>query len=199
MESSESTSKLANKEIYAIDELANLKKIDEINNSIACEFGDLVIRTSSDNDIKEITELWANLATVQQIYAPDRFSFNSCGKDWQAFVKRKISKKYNLLLVAHKKGDAEIRGFLYLQTITLPSSDLVLKAVIEDIYTKPQYRRQGIASKIMDVSLEWASNQSVKQVDFITLTNEKIKGLSAFYSRFQNKFKENVNLELVTF
>lgn len=177
------------------DELANLKKIDEINNEIEKQFDDLVLCTANESHVRELGELWANLACVQQIAAPDRFDFVAEGKDWQVFVRKKLAKKNNLLLVAHKSGETEVRGFLYLQTVTIPSSDLILKGIIEDIYTKPQYRKHGLATKMLDLALEWASKQNVKHVDFILLT----PALSEFYSKISKKIKKNVNLELLTF
>src|SRR3989338_5469231 len=126
------------------EELANLKKVSDINNYVLFEQDDIVISSANDNHIKELGELWANLASIQQIFAPERYSFNAEKKDWHYFVQNKVEKRSNSLLVAQKKNEYEVRGFLYIQSVTLPSSELVLKGVIEDIYTKPQYRRQGI-------------------------------------------------------
>ena len=146
------------------DELAKLKRVGDINNLIERFYDDLVICTANENHAKELAELWANLAAVQQIIAPERFNFAPEGKDWQSFVRKKISKKNNLLLVMHKKDDVEIRGFLYLQTVTIPSSDLILKGIVEDIYTKPQYRRQEVAFKLLDTATHWAQSQNIKQI-----------------------------------
>ena len=178
------------------DELANLKKITDIDNSISCEIDGLVYCNANEVHVKEVAELWANLASVQQMFAPDRYDFKSQDKNWRKFVISKLEKKHNLLLVRYKKGESEIRGFLYLQTITLPTSDLIIKGVIEDIYTKPQYRRQSISSNLLDVALGWTEKQNIKQVDLITLT--KTKDLLQFYLSFIKKFKRNINLELIT-
>ena len=180
----------------ASDELANLKRISDVENFVKVDFDDLRICTAGEEHVKEIAELWANLASVQQISAPERYNFKAEGKDWQAFVRRKLAKKHNLLLVIHKTGSMEVRGFLYLQTIVIPSSDLVLKGVIEEVYTKPQYRKQGIGSKLLEVALEWASSQNIKQIDFVTLANTK--GVADFYFKFLKSFKTNLNLELLT-
>ena len=183
--------------IFVNDELANLKKITDIDNCIEKAFDDLVVCSANDSHVSEIAELWANLACVQQIFAPERYNFVTEGKDWQSFVRKKLSKKNNLLLVAYKNGHSEIKGFLYLQTVTLPSSDLILKGIIEDIYTKPQHRKQGIAFRLLDVALDWASNQNIKQVSLISLT--RTSDLSSFYSKVLKKIKKNLNLELLTF
>ena len=179
------------------NELANLKRVSEIDNQVNLIFDDLVISSATEKHIKEIAELWANLASIQQISLPGRYDFKKEEKDWQTFVRNKLSKNHNLLLVTHKKDENEIKGFLYLQTITIPSSDLVLKAVIEDIYTKPQYRRLNIASKLLDIALDWSLGQNIKQVDFISLVNAK--DLSSFYLNFLKKFKKDISLDLVTF
>lgn len=179
------------------NELANLKRVSEIDNQVNLIFDDFVISSATEKHIKEIAELWANLASIQQISLPGRYDFKKEEKDWQTFVRNKLSKKHNLLLVTHKKDENEIKGFLYLQTITIPSSDLVLKAVIEDIYTKPQYRRLNIASKLLDIALDWSLGQNIKQVDFISLVNAK--DLSSFYLNFLKKFKKDISLDLVTF
>ena len=183
------------KNLPASDELANLKKIDEVENFISCDFDTLRVCTANEEHVKEVAELWANLASIQQVFAPDRYNFIPEGKDWRAFVRRKLAKSHNLLLVAHEIGSAEVKGFLYLQAIVIPSSDLVLKGVIEDIYTKPQYRKQSVASKMLNVSLDWACKQNIKQIDFVTLSNTK--GIADFYLRFLKGFKPDINMELL--
>ncbi len=185
------------------DELANLKNINELDNNVTCIDGDLIICTANDSHVKEIAELWANLAGIQQMYAPERYNFLPEGKDWQAVVRRKMERTHNLLLVAHNKNDRdipwhvcpEIKGFLYLQSITIPSSDLVLKGVIEDIYTKPQYRRQDVASALLNVGISWALKQKIKQIDLISLTRSN--NLIQFYLRFLKESKQDINLDLV--
>ncbi len=179
----------------ASNEPANLKKISEVNNFVNVEFGNLVICSANEEHVKELGELWANLAAIQQVFAPQRYDFGTEGKDWQAFVKKKLSKEHNLLLVAQDKGCYEVKGFLYLQTIVIPSSDLILKGVTEDIYTKPQYRKQNIASKMLSVALNWTHEQNIKQVDFVSI--DKTRGLSEFYTHFLSSCKPAVNLELL--
>ena len=182
--------------INSSDELANLKNINELDNNVTCIDGDLIVCTANDSHVKEIAELWANLASIQQMYAPERYNFLPEGKDWQVVVRRKMEKTHNLLLVAHNKNSAEIKGFLYLQSITIPSSDLVLKGVIEDIYTKPQYRRQDVASALLNVGIFWALKQKIKQIDLISLTRSN--DLIQFYLRFLKESKQDINLDLVT-
>ena len=154
---------------------------------------DLVISNATEPHIREIAELWANLASLQQIYAPKKYDFKLEGKDWQSFVRRKLSKKNNLLLVACKKDNLEVQGFLYLQTIIVPPSNAILKAVVEDVYTKPQYREQGIAKKLLNVALDWASTQNIKHVDIVSLNPSK-----DIYSRLVEKAEKDINVELVT-
>jgi GNAT superfamily N-acetyltransferase len=178
------------------DELANLKNINELDNNVTFVDGDLIVCTANDSHVKEIAGLWANLACIQQMYAPERYNFLPEGKDWQAVVRRKMEKTHNLLLVAHNKNSAEIKGFLYLQSITIPSSNLVLKGVIEDIYTKPQYRRQDIASALLNVGIFWALKQKIKQIDLISLTRSN--DLIQFYLRFLKESKQDISLDLVT-
>lgn len=196
----ESNKSKTEQEAIGTEILANLKKISAIDNYIEHFFGDLITCNANESHVKEIAELWANLACVQQIFAPERYNFVTEGKDWNAFVRKKLSKANNLLLVMHKKEDVEVRGFLYLQTITLPSSDLVLKGVIEDVYTKPQYRKQEVATKMLSVAVEWALSQNIKQVDLISLA--KTDSSSNFYPKVLKKIdktSENIHLELVTF
>ena len=185
-----------NQNLNISDELAHLKNINELDNNVNFVDGDLIICTADETHVKEIAELWANLASIQQMYAPDRYNFLPEGKNWQAFVRRKMEKIHNLLLVAHNKNDTEIKGFLYLQSITIPSSELVLKGVIEDIYTKPQYRRQDLASTLLSVSISWALKQKIKQVDLISLTRSN--DLIQFYLKFIKGSKQDINLDLVT-
>ena len=179
------------------DKLANLKNINDMDNNISFTDEDLVVCTADESHVKEVAELWANLASIQQIYAPERYNFLPEGKDWRAFVRRKMEKNHNLLLVAHNKNEYEVKGFLYLQSVTLPSSDLVLKGVIEDIYTKPQYRRQDLASTMLTTALKWALKQKIKQVDLISLTRSN--DLIQFYLKFIKESKIGINFDLITF
>lgn len=193
--SKQNFSEVIRDELLFRDNIAALKKVTDIDNYVNCEYEDLIISSAKEEHIREVAELWANLASVQQIFAPHRYNFKAEGKDWQLFVKKKLSKKNNLLLVTHANNDTEIRGFLYLQTVTLPSSDLVLKGIIEDIYTKPQYRQQKTASNLLEASLNWALRQKVKHVDLIALT--RTKDLLEFYLSFINQFKKNIDLKLL--
>lgn len=192
-----STTKFMQSDSITSDEVANLKKVSDIDNSISRTFNNLIICNANETHTKEISELWANLATIQQIISPERYNFKLEGKDWQVFVRKKLSKNNNLLLVAYDNDKSEIKGFLYLQTVTLPSSNLILKGVTEEIYTKPQYRKAGIASRLLEVAIEWANSQSVKQIDFIAPAESR--DLLGFYSKTLNELNKNVNLELVTF
>ena len=184
------------KDLNLSDKLANLKSITELDNNVSFTDGNLVVSTANESHVKEVAELWANLASIQHMYAPERYNFLPEGKDWRAFVRRKMEKNHNLLLVTHDKGSTEIKGFLYLQAITLPSSDLVLKGVIEDIYTKPQYRRQDIASTVLTTALKWSLKQKIKQVDLISLTRSN--DLIQFYLKFIKESNVGINLDLTT-
>ena len=175
--------------------IAGLKSVNELDKNISFTFENLIITNANESHINEIAELWANHASIQQIHAPARYNFKLEKSDWREFVKNKLNKKQNLLLVAHDKGSAEIKGFLYLQIITIPSSELILKAVIEDIYTKPQYRKQGIATRLLNVALDFSSKYSVKHVDLITLINTP--SLSEFYRKNVSNNKKEVRLEIV--
>ena len=197
MEPKNTINQIYNLQEFSLDEIAKLKKVSEINNQVFSTIDDLVICSAENSCVKEIAELWANLASIQQISHPEKYSFQKEDKNWQAFVRKKLEKKNNLLLVAHDKGKVEVKGFLYLQTITLPSSDLILKGVIEDLYIKPQHRRQDIATKLLDVAMDWAEKQNIKQVELISLTSAK--DLSLFYLQVIKNFNRDVNLDLVTF
>ena len=174
---------------------AKLKQVSEIDNKVYFTENDLVICSLEEKHIKETAELWANLACIQQLYAPQRYNFKFEDKNWQSFVRKKGEKEQNLFLVAHEKDKAEIKGFLYLQTITIPSSNLVIKGIIEDIYTKPQYRKQNIGNKMLKVAIEWAEKQNIKQVDLISLSSKT--DLNYFYLNFIKGFKSATNLNLV--
>lgn len=194
--SKENLSDLISTDFSSSDEIAKLKRVSDIDNFIERTFGDLIIKTVDKTHVKELAELWANLASLQQLYDSARYNFHSERKDWQVFVENKISKKNNLLLVAHKANNSEIMGFLYLQTIALPSSDIVFKGVLEDIYTKPQFRRQNVASNLIEVGLEWLQNQGIKQISLISLNNTK--QLKLFYGNVFKKLNEEMSIELVT-
>ena len=194
-----SVSKGISEIIIANDEqsnkIASLKKVSDIDKNLCVVFGDLIITGAKEHHINEIAELWANHASIQQINSPERYNFKLEKSDWREFVKNKLNKKQNLLLVAHDKDNTEIKGFLYLQTITIPSSELILKAVVEDIYTEPQYRRQGIATKLLNVTLDFLSRHFIKQVDLITLINTP--SLSEFYRKNVSNNKDNIHLEII--
>lgn len=175
--------------------VAGLTNISDIDKNISATVGSLVITNANESHINEIAELWANHASIQQIYAPERYNFKLEKRDWREFVRNKLNKKQNLLFVAHDKDSSEIKGFLYLQTITIPSSELILKAIIEDVYTKPQYRRHGIATKLLNVALDFSSKYSIKQVDLITLINTR--DLFEFYRKNVSNNKNDIRLEIV--
>lgn len=179
------------------ENLPVLKAVADLDKDIISVFGNLIVANADETQIKEIAELWANHASIQYLNAPEKYNFSIEKKDWKKFVTVKLEKRNNLLLVAHDQGKEEIKGFLYLQTVLMPSSELILKGVIEDIYTKPQYRRQSIASKLLDVAIEWCIKNSISQVDLVSLKNTK--DLSEFFKYYRELNSSNVELELVTF
>ena len=178
------------------EDVAKLIKTPDINNTFYHEFDDLLIETANETHKKEIAELWANLAAIQQIVLPERYSFKGHSKQWYLLVEQKLTKKHHLLLSAHIKNQDEIKGFLYLQTVTLPSSNLILKCMIEDLYTKPQYRKQGIATKLLNCALEWVEKMNIRHVDLISTT--KSRDLSFFYLNYLKVFNGNIKAELIT-
>ena len=179
------------------EDLANLTKISDVNNVVRVEFDDLVISTLTEEYIPETTELWANHATIQQIFAPDRYNFKFENKNWRDFVRGKLNKKHNLLLIATTKDSPEVKGFLYLQSVTIPSSDLILKGVIEDLYTKPQHRRKGIAMKLLEVAIKFAEENKIRSVEFVSMTNSK--SVSDLHRKFISTTNYDVDFELVNF
>lgn len=177
-------------------ELAKLVNISQIQNYICKNYGELVISSANESHINELGELWANHAAIQQLSAPDRYDFKFVKQDWREFVRNKLNKKHHLLLVVQNKGEYEVKGFLYLQIITIPSSELVLKGVIEDIYTKPQYRKQGIATKLLDTAVDWSIKNCIKQIDLISLENAK--DVSEFYNKFLTSRSKDISLGIIT-
>lgn len=164
--------------------------------NIVSVFGDIVVCNADESHIREVAELWANLASIQQISAPAKYNFSLEVKNWQKFVKDKISKKDNLLLVAHREGDPEIRGFLYLQTIKAPPLEIILKTAIEDLYIKPQYRRQEIATKLLNVAITCLEKNSILQLDLISVTGAN--DLLAFYKKYLGSINTSVAIDIIT-
>lgn len=177
------------------DKIADLTKVSDVDHNISFEFGNLIISNPKEEHIPELAELWANLATIQQLNNPVRYCFKREDKNWQNVVRHKMSKSQNLLLVATTKDSPEVKGFLYLQTVTIPSSDLIIKGFIEDLYTKPQHRRKGIAHKMLEVAMCWSKLHGFKQIELVSLLNSK--DVISFYESFKQLQEKEIDLELV--
>lgn len=180
---------------YMTEQVIQLKNINDIDKDVYFEFGDLIISSVKEEHMSELAELWANHATIQQIFAPNRYNFRFEGKNWRDFVRRKMDKNQNLLLVATKKGSPEVVGFLYFQSLTIPPSDFIVKGVIEDIYTKPHHRKQSIATNMLKSAMTWAEKHNILSVDVVSMTTTP--NISDSIKRLINRSKQNVNLELI--
>ena len=62
----------------------------------------------------------------------------------------------------------------------------VRQAVLQSMYVQPEYRSQGIGTKLIQCFIDWASNENVKRIKVTAYV--KNEGAARFYNK--NKFRE---------
>jgi len=123
----------------------------------------MIIRKGNLGDIKELHKILNNTKELRGFSKGEAYSVQ--------WVKEVISdRKRNAVLIADENGN--MAGFLMMHL--LPGKDIL----INDVYVKPEYRRQGIAKSLLK-AVEVISNKIKSELTagFVLVTNKKMQDL----------------------
>ena len=123
------------------------------------------LREASIEDAEEITEqLWMPLAEEMQDYSDREFSEDI---EEKALKKRRKTLESDNAICFVAEIDEELVGLV---SASIDNEDGLFKqlgtAYIHDLYVRPDYRREGLASKLMNKIENWASDNSCQYVEF---------------------------------
>mgnify|MGYP001567578995 FL=1 len=121
------------------------------------------IRNGTTGDTKEMYGILNNTTELRGFEGGEAYS-----KDWLEEVAN--DKKRNIFLVAEKDG--EMAGFLIAHILT--GRDIFLN----DLYVKQNYRKQGIANKLMDELGKFSKKIGSKfSMGLVLTANKKMQNL----------------------
>lgn len=126
----------------------------------------LILRRLKEKDISRIIEMAAEIEYQTKVKVSDKTIFWSAEE-----LKNWIKKSNDPLIVAEREG--EIIGFV-LFAIHQPTE----KAALENILVAKEFRRQGIATKMLRTALKEMKKQKVKYIcSLVKIGNRDVFGL----------------------
>lgn len=144
------------------------------------------IRQATPLDLPELIEMGFQLHLVEKQFEPSlKFSKDDASKRYENELKNTKA----LFLVAQNE---EIAGYLYANLDTLDYlQGNNLECIIEVVYVKPNYRKQGIAKQLISEGLLWAKKNTALRVkagiysqNSASLTTFQKSGFRAFHTDY---------------
>ena len=135
------------------------------------------IRTTTINDLESILNLNRQLFEFEQqftnTYNPD-WTYSDKGRD---YFKKRLGQDNAICLVA--ETNQEIIGYLvsFIDTYSYRSTNPICE--LENMYILPQYRRQGIGTKLVDELKKIAKKKGANRLRVETITQNQVAG--SFY------------------
>lgn len=118
------------------------------------------IRTMKKSDIRELSEMWYELASWHENIMEGYELSDSPKKGWREFMKKGLSKE-NMITFVAEDGN-EIVGFV---SVVLRRRPPFFKqrdvGLILDLFVKEKRRREGIGSKLIEHTEDWIKDNGV--------------------------------------
>lgn len=140
----------------------------------------ILIREATIKDLKNVRFLWLKLAEEMYEYEEYIYPSRENAERWFSSVLSTLREGRGKVLIAQLNG--EIVGFIYfihsLRTFLEVSKQA---ALISDMYVKPEFRRRGIGSLLMEKCLENLRKLHIKHV-MLSVLSENLAAVK-FYEK----------------
>ena len=144
----------------------------------------MIIRKATEKDTQEILvmmkELFLTWDAIDPIDKIDESWFKS--KDAIDFINQEINDKNMLFLIAEEK---EIAGYLLAKIENRPALKEKNLGLIDELYIKPNYRKQALGKQLTEKALEWFKEKNLKWT--IVLTHEKDELANSYWKHMNYK------------
>lgn len=126
----------------------------------------MIYRRANSADIPQMLPLWRYLI---DIHAPlERMFETTEGAEdkFAAFIGSLLGKENYLVAVAEEEG--KLAGYVVAHVSQTPEVFVLRRRMyVQDMVVDPEYRRQGVARKLMDLVLDFAKNRQVEKIDLL--------------------------------
>lgn len=141
-------------------------------------------------EAKKCDELLTKLVQSEKEYN-NNINENYIVKNW---FEKLYNEKNNVLYVA--KVENKIVGYIYCKIDSIENGPTIkLEALIDGLYVDKNYRKQGIATELMNNVKEWAKEKGVKYL-FLNVLEENKNAMSLYYKNNFKNFERKLKLEL---
>lgn len=114
-----------------------------------------VVRSASNADIKDIIELWANFASIRQIFDSERWQWKkNSSLMWAEYITDIISDNYKIITLCDFQ-DNGLSGFLigHIQKLP-PYYEAAYTLNIDEFYIRPKERSPELLKQMIDFSVQ---------------------------------------------
>lgn len=125
----------------------------------------ITIRTAKPSDIPQLVALLKVLFSIEADFAFDQ---NKQGRGLTLLLK---SEK-DCILVAQLQSDNKILGMCTVQTL-LSTAEGGAVGLLEDLVVAADFRRQGIAEKLIAGAVDWAEVKGLKRLQLLADKNNR--------------------------
>jgi len=132
---------------------------------IRCCAVEITIRAADETDLAHLVR--QRRAMFSEMGIGSETELNAMSESLDGYFRQAMADgSYRAYLAADANGSVVAGGAIALPVLP-PSPDNLSfhRAMILNVYTEPEWRRQGIARKLMVVMIEWCSQQGFQYVD----------------------------------
>jgi len=126
----------------------------------------LELRAATEQDIPRLIDLGRAFAQEQNTY----WTFNKLGPGWEKFVTEAMhtAVEHPAARVLLAADGEELVGYVLGQIAEPPPLFEVKPYLfVSDLYVRPEYRRQGLATRLVETLRIWASTQGVWRLSLV--------------------------------
>ncbi len=131
---------------------------------------DITIRPyESKNDKDQVLKCIIDLQEHERAVEPSKLPGKDVADDYLAYIVFECKEKNGEIFVADNAG--EILGFscVWIDEDDDPTVSKESLAYLSDLYVKPEFRRQGIATKLMQARKQYALDRGIRKIRVCTL------------------------------
>jgi ribosomal protein S18 acetylase RimI-like enzyme len=131
------------------------------------------IKRGTIEDIPQILPLWRKLSDTHCEMEPMFKLVENAEEKFAAYLSLIFTKENFAIFVA--ESDSKIIGYLIANVSTTPEVYVIRRRLyIQDMMVSPDYRRQGIAGKLVNVVVAFAKEQQIEKMDLlVAVKNEE--------------------------
>lgn len=118
---------------------------------------------------------------LTKLFHSERKFYDNIREDYvvKEWFEKVYNKKNNAIFVA--KCDKKIVGYIYCRVDSIENGPTIeLEALIDGLYVDEEFRKQGIATALLDMAKQWAKEMNVKYL-FLNVFEKNENAMNLYY------------------